>query len=79
MKESQAGTRDRDLEAGIEAKTMEGALLTGLLPMACSVYFLAAPRTTSPQYHPPTVSGSEGEMCPEACAVGHLIPCWWQC
>jgi len=35
-----------------------GALLTDLLPMACSACFLIQPRTTSPGMAPPTMGGA---------------------
>ena len=38
----------RNLEAGVDAETMEVLLLPGLLPLACSACFLIELRTTSP-------------------------------
>ena len=41
-----------NLKAGADTETMKGLLLTGLLPMACSAFFLIEFRVTSPGlYH----------------------------
>ena len=41
-----------NLKAGADTETMKGLLLTGLLPMACSAFFLIELRITSPGlYH----------------------------
>ena len=47
-KEVRTGTQAGQ-EAGSHAEAMEGCkLLPGLLPLACSAYFLIEPKTTSP-------------------------------
>lgn len=48
VKDSRSETQSRNLESGADAEAIEGQILTGLLPMACSVCFYPEPRTTSP-------------------------------
>jgi hypothetical protein len=43
------------MEAGDDAEAIEGELLTGLRPLACSAGFLIEPRTSSPKRAPPHV------------------------
>ena len=47
---------DMNTKAGADAEIIEGVLLTGLFPIACSACFLKEPRTTSPEMTPPTMS-----------------------
>jgi len=55
-KEVRAGTHSgQELGSRSWCRGHGGMLLTGLLPLACSAYFLIEPRTTSPGMAPPTM------------------------
>jgi hypothetical protein len=47
--------QDRNLEEGVAEEGMEGVRLTGLLPLACSAYFLIELRIVLPGLALPTV------------------------